>query len=513
MTNALTRRTFLRSSATLAAWSLLPTPNWGAVRKSVSFSAYPFACGIASGDPTSSGVVLWTRLAPDPLNGGGMPHDDIAVSWMIADDEQMTKVVQKGTAVASPDLAHSVHVEAEGLRPDRWYFYQFKVGNETSAVGRTRTAPALGTTPDRLRFAFASCQHYETGLFTAYEHMAKKPLDLVVHLGDYIYDGAGRDRQVRRHTEEDIVTLEACRNRHAQYKTDEHLQATHAAFPWLVTWDDHEVDNNYAGETSQDRDVSAAELLARRAHAYRAYYEHMPLRRSALPSGPDMQLYRQISFGGLANFFVLDTRQYRSDQPCGDGNKPPCGDELDPKATLLGAEQEKWLCDGLASSKTAWNVLAQQVMFARVDRRPGEEVGFSMDQWPGYEVNRQRLLKFFDEAKVGNPVVITGDIHSNWANDLTLPNDGPAVATEYVGTSISSSGDGKPNEEYAEGVMRDNPFVKFFNGERGYVQCELTKDLWRSDYQVVERVSTPGAPLITRASFVTESGKPGVQQA
>jgi alkaline phosphatase D len=367
--------------------------------------------------------------------------------------------------------------------------------------------------PDRLRFAFASCQHYESGLYTAYQHMATMPLDLVVHLGDYIYDGAGRDRQVRRHTDEDTINLEACRNRHAQYKTDEHLQATHVAFPWIVTWDDHEVDNNYAGEHSQDADVSPEELLTRRAGSYQAYYEHMPLRRSAMPQGPDMQLFRQISYGGLANFFVLDTRQYRTDQPCGDGNKPQCEDALDPQATLLGDRQEKWLCDGLASSKTTWNVLAQQVMFAPVDRRPGEEVGMSMDQWPGYEANRRRLLSFFDEAKIPNAVVITGDIHSNWANDITLPNDGPTVATEYVGTSISSSGDGKPNEKYAEGVMSDNPFVKFFNGERGYVQCEVTKDLWRADYQVVERISTPGAPLITRASFVTESGKPGVQQA
>lgn len=442
-----------------------------------------------------------------------MPHEDIAVSWMIADDEQMTKVVQKGTAVASPDLAHSVHVEAEGLRPDRWYFFQFKVGNETSPVGRTRTAPAPGVMPDRLRFAFASCQHYESGLFTAYEHMAKAPLDLVVHLGDYIYEGAARERQVRQHVGPEIETLEHYRNRHAQYKTDGHLQATHAAFPWLVTWDDHEFDNNCAGAISEQDDVSPGEFLVRRANAYRAYYEHMPLRRSALPKGPDMQLYRQVSFGGLANFFVLDTRQYRTDQPCGDGNQPPCGDELDPKATLLGAEQEKWLYDGLASSKSAWNVLAQQVMFAPVDRRPGEEVGKSMDQWPGYEVNRRRLLSFFDEAKVRNPVVITGDIHSNWANDLTLPDDGATVATEYVGTSISSGGDGRRNEEYAEGVKSDNPFVKFFNGERGYVQCELTNDRWHSDYQVVERVTTPGAPLITRASFVTEAGKPGVQPA
>lgn len=507
------RRLFLKSSAAAAAWSVLPTPSFGVLKRNPKLSGYPFACGIASGDPTATGVVLWTRLAPDPLNGGGMPADDVEVSWMIADDEKMTKVVKKGTAVATADLAHSVHVEAEGLEPDRWYFYQFKVGNETSPVGRTRTSPKQGSSPERLRFAFASCQHYESGLYTAYEHMAKQPLDLVVHLGDYIYEGAGRERQIRKHVGPEIVTLEHYRNRHAQYKTDEHLQATHAAFPWVVTWDDHEFDNNCAGAISEEAGVTPEEFLKRRANAYRAYYEHMPLRRSAIPKGPDMLLYRRIQFGDLADFFVLDTRQYRSDQPCGDGNKPPCGEEMDPNATLLGAEQEKWLCDGLAKSRSMWNVLAQQVMFAPVDREPGSLVKKSMDQWPGYEVNRRRLLSFFAVADIRNPVVITGDIHSNWANDLALPDDGPVVATEYVGTSISSGGNGNPREDYAESMTSENPFVKFFNGERGYVQCDVTRDAWRSDYQVVEDVTLPGAPLITRAKFVTEAGKPGVQTA
>ena len=235
----LSRRLFLKSTAGLAAISLLPRPSFGVVKKNPKFSAYPFACGVASGDPAPDGVVLWTRLAPKPLEGGGMPNENVEVSWTIADDEQMTKIVQKGTAIASPELGHSVHVEAEGLEPNRGYFYQFKAGNETSPVGRTKTAPALDGRLDRLRFAFASCQHYESGLFTAYEHMAKQPLDLVVHLGDYIYENGGRDRKIRKHVGPEIKTLEQYRNRHAQYKTDKHLQATHQAFPWIVTWDDH----------------------------------------------------------------------------------------------------------------------------------------------------------------------------------------------------------------------------------------------------------------------------------
>ncbi|MGC1272845.1 MAG: alkaline phosphatase D family protein [Planctomycetaceae bacterium] len=511
---AFSRRSFLQSAAALAAWSTLPGPSYGLLKRFPKLQDYPFACGVASGDPTPTGVVLWTRLAPDPLNGGGMPHEAVEVSWTIADDERMTKVVQKGVAVAEPDLAHSVHVEAEGLKPGRGYYYQFKVGHEISPVGRTRTAPTVGAKTDRLRFAFASCQHYESGLFTAYEHMAKQPLDLVIHLGDYIYEGAGRDRQIRKHVGPEIVTLDHYRNRHAQYKTDEHLQATHLAFPWIVTWDDHEFDNNCAGAISEQSHVSEQEFLERRAAAYQAYYEHMPLRKATFPKGPAMQLYRKLPFGGLVDFHVLDTRQYRSDQPCGDGKKLPCDEALDPSRSLLGEAQEKWLTDGLAASKATWNVLAQQVMFAPVDRDPEEAVKRSMDQWPGYEANRRRLLNFFDEAAVSNPVVITGDIHSNWANDLHLGDaESPVVATEYVGTSISSSGNGSRGEEYAAGMQADNPFVKFFNGERGYVQCELSHDLWQSAYQVVEDVTQPGAPLVTRARFATEAGKPGVQSA
>ena len=520
----LSRRRFLQSASAFAtaaaAWPLLPTPSYGLVRRFPAFAGQPFSLGVASGDPTPTGVVLWTRLAPDPLNGGGMGPDAVEVAWTVADDEGMTKVVRNGTVVASPDAAHSVHVEVEGLRPDRWYFYQFKAGGETSPVGRTRTAPAAGATPERLRFAFASCQHFESGLFTAYEHMAKAPLDLAIHLGDYIYEGRGGKNGVRSHVGNEIKSLADYRTRHAQYKTDPHLQAAHAAFPWLVTWDDHEFDNNCAGSISEEAGVDPVDFLKRRANAYRAYYEHMPLRRSAVPQGSDMTLYRRVSFGTLADFFVLDTRQYRTDQPCGDGNKPPCDATFDPEATLLGATQKAWLKQGLAGSKAGWNVLAQQVMFAPVDRKPGALVGRSMDQWPGYEHERREMLGFLDEARVRNAVVLTGDIHSNWANDLTLgdPDTGEAqtgkvVATEYVGTSISSGGNGGTGREYAEAVRAENPFVKFQNAERGYVECELTPDAWRSDYRVVEYVDKPGAPLVTRASFVTESGRPGATPA
>lgn len=444
-----------------------------------------------------------------------MPEESVVVNWMVAEDEAMTKVVQKGTTVANPEWAHSVHVEVDGLEPDRWYWYQFQCGSEMSPKGRTRTFPRPDVTPASLRFAFASCQHYETGLYTAYEYMLQEGLDLVCHLGDYIYEGAPRDNSVRRHVGGKLTTLEEYRNRHAQYHTDSHLAAMHAACPWVVTWDDHEVENNYAADISE-RNLARDEFLRQRAAAYQAYYEHLPLRRSSLPKGPDMKLYRRLSFGNLAEFFVLDTRQYRTDQPCGDGAKPPCDTVFDPDATLLGAQQERWLMDGFTKSKAKWNVLAQQVMMARVDIRRGPDAAFSMDQWPGYEVNRRRVLRAMKQHKVSNPVVLTGDIHSSWANELLLDFDdlgSKPVATEFVGTSISSGGNGAREINQLNELYSENPFVKYHSRLRGYVRCEVTPQQWRTDYQLVEYVNKPGAPRITDASFVVESGDPTLKRA
>jgi alkaline phosphatase D len=294
------------------------------------------------------------------------------------------------------------------------------------------------------------------------------------------------------------------------------LQAAHAAFPWLVTWDDHELENNCAGDISERSSTTREAFLALRSRAYQAYYEHMPLRRSSLPTGPTMQLYRRIPFGRLAQFDVLDTRQYRTDQPCGDGTKPPCGGELDPEATILGQSQESWLLGGLSKSRATWNILAQQVMMARVDQASGDRESYSMDQWPGYEMNRRRILKFFAERKIANPIVLTGDIHSNWANDLLLnfdDLDSRPVAAEFVGTSISSSGDGNPTPARLESILAENPFVKFHNTQRGYVRCHATPKQWKTDFQVVEYVTRPGAPINTAASYILEAGRPGLQKA
>ncbi len=514
LSSKLKRRSLLVGAGALTGIAVAHQHSTKVVAQPI-LSAYPFSLGVASGDPLPDSVVLWTRLAPSPLDGGGMPPYLVPVQWQVSANESMSQIVRSGTVNARPELAHSVRVNVRGLRPERWYWYQFKVGNELSQIGRTRTAPARGSFPKELRFAFASCQDWQNGYFTAYKHMAAEDLDLVVHLGDYIYEYGPQVGGPRQHNSEEIVTLDDYRNRYALYRTDPDLQAVHAAFPWIVTWDDHEVDNNYAGAIAED-DQSQQELLTRRANAYQAYYEHMPLRRSSKPDRSDMQLYRRFTFGNLAEFNVLDTRQYRSDQPCGDELKPRCEAAFDSNATMTGLEQERWLLEGLNSSKARWNAIAQQTMLAEYDfdARPEVEV-FNVDQWDGYVAARSRLLDFLDKQKPANPVVITGDIHSSWVHDLKTDfskPDSPTVGTEFVGTSIASD---FPSEFIAPvtAALVDNPHTKFFDGAfRGYVRCNLNRQRWQSDYRAVSSIVDRNATISTLASFVVENGQPGAQR-
>jgi alkaline phosphatase D len=509
------RRLFLAYSAALASLPGLAHRSMASSPK-IAFSAYPFAVGVASGDPESTSVVIWTRLAPKPLEpNGGMPPEAIEVRWEVADDEAFKSVVRSGSAIATPQLGHSIHVEVEGLKPDRWYFYRFQVGDAISPIGRTRTTPPRDASPDKLRFAFASCQHYEHGLFTAYEHMAKDDLDLVFHLGDYTYERHAKEGSIRRHVGAKPESLAEFRVRHSQYRADPLLHQMHARCPWVVTWDDHEVENNYANDVSARPLVDAAEMLQIRANAYQAYYEAMPLRKRSVPQGPDMMLYRTINFGRLAAFQVLDTRQFRTDQANGDGRKELNEAARNPANTILGAQQRGWLQASLLRSEATWNVLAQQVLMAMIDFDPGEPKLYGMDSWPGYTYERMKLMEFLANRKVPNPVVLTGDSHKNWVNELRIDdreNKTPIVAIEFGGTSISSTGDdGKPLDE--KGIQSNNPFVRFLNRQRGYVRVTATPKEWRSDYVVVEYVSKPGAPAINKASFVIEAGKAAVNPA
>ncbi len=510
------RRGFLRSTLSLAAAAAWASRADGRTLRRPVFAADPFSLGVASGDPTADGFVIWTRLAPAPLLGGGMPAEPVEVVFEVSEDDAFTRVVRKGATVATPDWAHSVHVETEGLTPARDYWYRFHAGDATSPTGRARTAPAPGDVVARLRFAFASCQHFEQGFYTAYEGMVADDPEVILHLGDYIYEGAPKADAVRQHVGGKLASLDSYRERHALYKTDKLLQAAHAHCPWIVTWDDHEFENNYADDIPAKSGMAREAFLAQRAAAYQAYYEHMPLRRSSLPQGPSMRVHRRISHGGLAEFFVLDTRQFRTDQPCGDGVKAPCEAVMDPSATLTGVEQERWLLDGFSASKARWNVLAQQVMMARIDRAPGNEVTCSMDQWAGYEVQRRRLLRALSERPEANPLVLTGDIHSHWANDLMI-DDGsgrPKVAAaEFVGTSISSGGNGKAEPANHAVIVAENESVRFHNGQRGYVVCELGPDRFETSYRVVDFVDRPGGRVSTAARFVVTNGRPGLVQA
>ena len=507
------RRAFVGqlSAFGLALAGIPRIPEWLRPR----FPVNPFTLGIGSGDPTPDGVVLWSRLAPDPLNGGGMPDQSVTVRWEVATDEAMRNVMRRGTAEARPDLGHSVHAEVEGLNPASWYWYRFDAGGEASPVGRTRTAPASSAVPERYRFAFVSCQHYESGYYTAYEHLADEDLSLVAHLGDYIYEGATNPAApqgtiLRPHQPWEPVSLRQYRDRYALYKSDPSLQRAHAAFPWVVTWDDHEVENNYANDISQDEDPRDL-FLMRRAAAYQAYYEHQPLRKASIPRGPGMLLYRTVSAGRLARFHVLDTRQYRSNQACGDGIKAPCPEWSDPARVVLGGTQERWLTRGIDQSPATWNVLAQQIAFSRVPD-PTRPTFHAMDPWSGYPAARDRLLAFIAERQRKNVVVLTGDIHASFVMDVTrdaLQPESETVATEFIGTSISSGRDGSDRWGQLRDYETTVPNMKYHNARRGYVRCELTPESWTSDYRIVPWVMRPGAPVETASTWVVRSGVPG----
>lgn len=481
----------------------------------------PFALGVASGYPAPDGIVLWTRLAPEPLapdGGGGMPDRPVEVAWEIAEDPGFVRVVRHGEVYAEPAWAHSVHVEAAGLRPLRDYWYRFRVDGLVSPTGHARTAPSPGGVPPRLRFAHASCQHYEQGWFVAHRHMAASDLDLVAFVGDYIYESSWGAQHVRKHGAGEPVSLAGYRVRHALYRGDPDLQACHAAHPWIVTWDDHEVDNDYAADRSESlwpRD----RFLARRAAAYRAFYEHMPLPAAMRPRGPDMTIHARLDWGSLARFHVVDDRQYRSPQPCprtGRGGSnvvgPSCTDRLDPALTLLGAEQEAWLAAGFASSPARWNILVQQTLFAPLLRGgPGAAPRFWTDGWDGYPVARQRLVDAMVATRLSNPVIVGGDVHACYAADILADpaaGRGPVVASEICGTSITSQGSATAR---LATLAPANPHLRFVDGaSRGYVATTLTAASAYAELRAVSTVKRQDATISALARFAVEAGRPGV---
>jgi alkaline phosphatase D len=513
------RRGFLGATARLAALAALGQVAGCVPTQPSKFDKDPFTLGVASGDPLPDGVVLWTRLAPDPLAGGGMGSAPVEVDWLVARDDAMKDVVRSGTSSALLELAHSVHVEVAGLDADRVYWYRFRAGGIESPVGRTRTAPAVTASPQTLRFAFASCQNYVQGYYTAHANLAREELDAVLFLGDYIYEGTARGDLVREYTKRGwSFSLADYRDRYAQYKSDKDLQAAHAAFPWIVTWDDHEVENNYAGGIDKEDPRNKA-ALAERAAGYQAFYEHIPV-RAPRPLGPDLKLFRTVSYGSLATFFVLDTRQYRSPEIalCRESDQTPsgyCPASVDPARTMLGVDQRGWLLKGLSDSTSLWNFVAQSVRFAQQDSNPdpAKHTFDGVDNWMGYVVDRQMILERFATTK--NPVVLSGDSHVNFVYDLKRDFGDPnslTVGTELLGTSISSEGD--PFVEQTQFTPpAKNPQLRFFDNHRGYVRCTLERDRLTADFRAVSTVRKPTATVSTTATFVVDDGKPGARRS
>ncbi|MFG2936110.1 alkaline phosphatase D family protein [Streptomyces sp. NPDC048282] len=469
-----------------------------------------FSLGIASGDPLPDGIVLWTRLAPDPLNGGGMPDQVVPVHWEIAEDERLGKVVRRGTAHARPEYGHSVHVDVRGLRPGRSYWYRFRAGGQLSPTGRTRTAPHPHSRNGSLRVTLASCQNWQHGYFTPYADMLAQDPDVVLFVGDYIYESTPSSAGPRRHEGTgEPYTLVQYRNRYAQYRSDPDLAAMHANAPWVVTFDDHEVDNDWAGEIPQDPDKQSHDaFVARLTAAFQAYYEHMPVRATAIPDGPHIQMYRRLEFGRLVRLNVLDTRQFRSDQVTGQAAAE------NPALTMLGAGQKQWLLDGLHDSPARWNLIASQIMMAETDILPGAGKLWYYDAWDGYQAERNALLDEF--ASVRNPVVLSGDRHLTMISDLRKDFADPAsdvVGAEFVGTSVSSNGDQDQAAFHAQWdpLKADNPHWKVIDAHRGYHLFDIRRDGIDAQVRVVDTVVRPQAAASTLAALRVEAGEPGVQ--
>lgn len=507
-------------------------PLWAAidkarnVREDMTFILPPFQLGVASGDPAPDGFVIWTRLAPEPFQAnGGMPMVPVLVRWEVASDPQFRTIVARGDAVAHPELAHSVHVEVAGLQPDRPYHYRFTCGREQSMAGRGQTLPMPGARKDRLRFVAAGCQHYEEGHYTAWRHIAGEEIDFVFHYGDYIYEGRGTGpgprlmngrpfSPLREHIGDEIYSIDDYRRRYALYKSDHDLQAAHAAAPWFVSFDDHEIDNDWAND--RDQDGTAPEIfLFRRAMAMQAYYEHMPLRRSSMPVGAHMRMFRHARFGDLMDAWFLDTRQYRSDQITETGGLMT-GGVLAPDRTMLGDLQEKWLFSAMVKSDTRWQLIAQQVMLMMLEQKPadGGPVTYSMDQWSGYPQARQNLLDHISTHRLNNVMTVSGDAHRHFAGDvLGNRGEGPIITSEYLATSITSGSDGIGEGDAYHRSVQHNPCLKTVIDRRGYLLCDVNRETWRGDLKILDEVMKDNGRLSIHKSYVTERGKPGLQSA
>ncbi|MBP7324651.1 MAG: alkaline phosphatase D family protein [Alicycliphilus sp.] len=508
-----------------AVWAATATqlPRWAWARQPLRHD--PFGLGVASGEPQPDGVVLWTRLLPEhPADAGAPWAGPLSVRWEVADDAQFQRIVQQGQATALPELAHSVHVEVTGLQPGRWYHYRFMLGDAVSRTGRTRTAPAADALAPRLRLVYASCQRWENGYYAAWRHACADEPDLVLFLGDYIYENPSpKDTSglARVHDLPLPQNLADYRARYALYKSDPDLQAAHACAPWMVTWDDHEVQNDYAG----NHGLGDARWPPLRAAAWQAYYEHMPLRASALVSSSfqGLQLYRRLAWGLLARLHMLDARQYRDRQACrppgsrsaGSVHPGACSELAAPQRSFLGWQQEAWLQQGLAQDgrehAARWSVLAQQTLLSPRHYSSGQ---LPADSWDGYPAARARLLNALAQQPPRNTVVLGGDIHQNYVCNLMAPPEagkaGLILASEFCGTSISSRAG--TTQDRLDALRRSNPHVLLARSEeRGYGLCDITPEHWTTQLRALRNPLAAESDAYTLARFVVEDGRAGPQ--
>jgi len=496
------RRQLLQGSAALVAMPAL-------LRHALAAGTPRFALGIASGQPRANSVVLWTMLT-----GAGLP-ERVTVQWEIAFDEAFTRIAARGEESAELAWSHSVHAEPAGLEPARWYWYRFSALGQQSMVGRTRTAPAADAAVASFNFVIASCQRWDVGHYAAWKHVATEALDAVIFLGDYIYEYATGPKAVRPLEGGHVRTLEQYRARYATHKSDPALQAAHAAAPWLLVWDDHEVGNDYANLQGQELEP---DFKAQRAAAYRAYWEHMPFPKSARPVDADMRIVDRLDWGRLARIHLLDDRQYRDVQVCpkpgrGGSNTvalKACPALLDTRRTLLGVEQERWLADGWDSTRP-WNLLAQQTLMARFSwTDPAAGGTYWTDGWDGYPAARQRLLDVVAQRKLPGVVVLGGDVHSHYVADLKADYDdpqSPVIASEFCGSSITSLG---MPQARLDAARTFNPHIRYGRSDqRGYMRFALDAKQLQAQIRVVDDALDPASGISTAARFVVDSARPG----
>lgn len=512
------RRQFL-CNATLAALAGCQTDQLGWLRGTNGRSGgYPFTLGVASGDPDPTSVILWTRLAPVPLSDTSL-IDAVDVSWRIATDSELRKVVQAGQVVASPEHAHCVHVEAPGLQPYCEYFYRFEANGYQSPVGRTRTLPLPGAELEKFSIALTSCQEYSQGYFTAYRDVVARKPDLVVHNGDYIYEApSGTIRPYPVYPE--ARTLADYRNLYAQYRQDADLRAAHAQIPWIVLWDDHEVVNDWGPghflPSSRNALMSDDEYKARRRDAANAFLEHMPLRASLAGNGAPVFYARNV-IGNFLELNRLDVRSYRDRPVCienRDKEFADCADAHDPARSMLGDTQEQWLYDNFGTSGCQWNCLVQATVMAPFDRMAGPDVLYETDGWDNYAANRDRIVQHIHGNKIRNSVSLGGNIHAYYAGTVPLaPEQCEPVLTELITTSVTASGGGSERYNDVNGRRGENPCLEYFdNRYHGYTLLEFGRERIDVSLRIVNDIKDEDSPVSTLATLFVDDGKIGVRE-